>query len=126
MKKSLLLLGLCGVCFGCGCVDAGEAVNASTLMQSNYKQADKNLAISLKNLGDAIKGAYEALSLSADNIEKIARLSAYEYGATQELAFITGKTADIKSLGNKVDVLGVDTNLKSAEKNLYKQAKELQ
>lgn len=102
--------------WGCGCVDAPNAVIAKDGMNANYFESDTAFANSLNDLGTIVKRSYESMSVGAEDAEKIARLKKEQALVMKGVSFQLKKNSDLIGVSNEINALSSEANLNRSEK----------
>lgn len=118
--KTVIVAGLMALLitpsFGCGCVDAPQAIIAATAMNGNYYRADQALAKSLSNLGETVRESYSLMNNAAMDAEKIARIKKEQAITLVGITFQAERSASLSTFGNKAIVKSVEADLIKAER----------
>jgi hypothetical protein len=111
--------------FGCGCVDAPEAVAAATFMNKTYHNADYALSRALSSLGSTVKDGYSSMGNAALDAERVARIKKEQALILKRVGFDTESAADHSSVANRVEAKATEIQLFKAEQTTVFRAKVL-
>lgn len=125
MKNLTLLLVLCSEVFGCGCVDAPEAIAAATFMNKTYQNADMALSRALTALGDNVKDGYTSMGNAAMDAERVARIKKEQALILKRVGFDTESAANHANVSNRIEAKATEVQLFKAEQTTIFRAKVL-
>jgi hypothetical protein len=125
MTRMAALIVISTAAFGCGCVDAPQAIASATFMNKTYHSADYALSRALESLGGTVKDGYTAMSNGAMDAERIARVKKEQALILKKIGFDTESAADQAAVSNRIGAKAAEILLIKTEKNTLFKARVL-